>query len=185
MTTQITNLAHLVTEVVEVNRVNGWYEREPSFFEAMALVHSEVSEALEAWRRWGVKDATEPCRDPAPRLAKPEGVGSEFADVFIRLLDYTFRFGVDLDAAYQLHLEHAGVFGIHDYFPDNADVLHCLVSRASERYSLGEKPDQAFAAILVFLLQLCELYDVDLMAEYRRKLKYNKTRGYRHGGKTI
>jgi hypothetical protein len=30
-----------------------------------------------------------------------QGVGSEFADVFIRLLDYCARFGVDLEAEYE------------------------------------------------------------------------------------
>jgi NTP pyrophosphatase (non-canonical NTP hydrolase) len=49
---------------------------------------------FEAWRRWGAEDATEPG-------GKPEGIGSEFADVFIRLIDYCSRFGVSLEAEYE------------------------------------------------------------------------------------
>jgi len=35
------------------------------------------------------------------RRRQTEGVGSEFADVFIRLLDYCSRFDVDLEAEYE------------------------------------------------------------------------------------
>jgi NTP pyrophosphatase (non-canonical NTP hydrolase) len=73
-----------------------------TFGECIALLHSEVSEALEAWRRWGLKDATMPkTYYVAGEFPKPEGVGSEFADVFIRLLDDCERFGVDLEAEYE------------------------------------------------------------------------------------
>ena len=104
-------LAAMTGDVVAVNTLNGWYEQPLSFGEAMALIHSEVSEALEAWRHWGMADATEPCMDPAPRLAKPEGVGSEFADILIRLVDCSARFGVDLAAEYARKLAYNRVRG--------------------------------------------------------------------------
>lgn len=41
------------------------------------------------------------------------------------------------------------------------------------------------ADILVRLLDTCWRHDIDLGAEFRRKLAYNATRGFRHGGKSI
>jgi NTP pyrophosphatase (non-canonical NTP hydrolase) len=87
-------LADLANEVEAFCHDKGWYDKPVSFGEAMALLHSKVSEALEAWRDWGTEDHTEPG-------GKPEGIGSEFADVFIRLLDDCARFGVDLEAEYE------------------------------------------------------------------------------------
>jgi NTP pyrophosphatase (non-canonical NTP hydrolase) len=88
------SIAQMADEVLDLCHAKGWYDRPVSFGEAIALLHSEVSEALEAWRRWGTADATEVD-------GKPEGVGSEFADVFIRLLNYCSRFDVDLEAEYE------------------------------------------------------------------------------------
>ena len=119
-------LLAMEAEVHEVNSANGWFDEERSFGDNIALLHSEVSEMLEAFRKWDLQDLTEhpgigtfKVGPDGMRLPKPEGVGSEAADVLIRLLDMTFRYGIDLGT------------------------------------------------------------------EYRRKLSYNKTRGYKHGGKAL
>ena len=56
--TEQKTLAQMTAEIVENNTAKGWYENCATFPEAMALLHSEVSEALEAWRHWGLKDVT-------------------------------------------------------------------------------------------------------------------------------
>ena len=73
------DLAEMQHDVAEVNRTHGWYDEERTFGEGIALLHSEVSEALEEYRKhffyaWLAG-------------SKPNGVGSELADVLIRLLD--------------------------------------------------------------------------------------------------
>lgn len=127
-------LKQMMAEVREVNEANGWFDEDRRPAEGLALLHSEVSEWLEALRSWGTADATpEPtsARPPigetmaeqkirlAGRTPKPEGAGSEAADVLIRLLDECDRQGIDLEA------------------------------------------------------------------EYVRKIAYNRTRSYRHGGRTL
>lgn len=58
----------------------------------LALVHSEVSEMLEAYRDRGLEAWT---RDDG----KIEGVASEAADVVIRIADICGLLGIDLEAA--------------------------------------------------------------------------------------
>jgi NTP pyrophosphatase (non-canonical NTP hydrolase) len=88
-----------VTEWCERKGWKGEGSAPVTFGDTMALLHSEVSEALEAYRDWGLNDATMPRTAKEAEILgppKPEGVGSEFADVLIRLLDDCDRYGVDL-----------------------------------------------------------------------------------------
>jgi NTP pyrophosphatase (non-canonical NTP hydrolase) len=138
-------LRTIAAEVRTVNIEKGW--RAPdggmcaghTFGDYIALAHSELSEALEAYRDHRLEDATETQPEcscamseatmvscgkhgydaPEEWAPKPEGVGSEFADLLIRLVDMADVFGIDLEA------------------------------------------------------------------EYRRKIAYNRTRAYQHGGRTL
>lgn len=128
------SLGEMAEEVHAVNQANGWFEEDRTFGDDIALITTEVGEAYDAFRLHGLADVTASASIPVYsdeedhmgnyrqtgwQPAKPEGVGSELADIFIRLLDTAFRRGINLNF------------------------------------------------------------------EYRRKLDYNKTRGYKHGGKAI
>lgn len=92
----------MMQEVYENTVDKGWYDKERSFGDMIALLHSEVSEALEAYRDHEL-DSLEKhfdvrCIEPdrCECTPKPIGVGSELADVLIRLLDTCHRYGIDL-----------------------------------------------------------------------------------------
>jgi hypothetical protein len=89
-------------EVVEWCKTKGWEpDSERTFGDECALMHSEISEALEAYRDWGFDDVTLSPDESPENLSKPEGVGSEFADLLIRLLHYSTTHGFDLEAEYE------------------------------------------------------------------------------------
>lgn len=72
---------------------HGWWEDERSFGELIALCHSELSEALEEYRK-GKGIAETYIKDN-----KPEGIPVELADVLIRIFDMCGRHGIDLEEA--------------------------------------------------------------------------------------
>jgi hypothetical protein len=73
-------LERISTKVYQTAVDHGFWEGKRNFGECLALIHSEVSEALEAWRDSSDSYFTE-------ENGKPEGWGTELVDVIIRCLD--------------------------------------------------------------------------------------------------
>lgn len=90
-------LAEAQEDVYDINVANGWFEDDRTVGDDIALLHTEVSEMLEAYRDGGLGDQTRMLKNPSLHaLPKPEGFGSEAADVLVRLLDTCKRRGVNL-----------------------------------------------------------------------------------------
>ena len=70
-------------EVHEYAKEKGWWDNERNIPELLCLVHSEISEALEAYRN-NVKEGD------------PHSVGEELADAVIRIWDMCEYLGIDI-----------------------------------------------------------------------------------------
>lgn len=74
---------------------HGWWEGTETFPEKIALIHTEVSEALEAFREGAEIDEI---YYPNAQ-AKPEGVAAELADALIRIFDICGQWEIPLEDA--------------------------------------------------------------------------------------
>lgn len=192
-------LAERVIEVTDWCHAKGWYDTPEDFHAYMTLLHSELSEACDAWRErafdsWEViKVAPEAASGSVP---KPEGVASELADAFIRLCDDAGRFHIDLYPTLPAELrmvspdlaamgkEAAGNWSsVGRSFLGDLDWLHVDIAKMSCA-TRAELP-AAIGKFLTRLLAICHIYGIDLNYEYERKMKYNWTRTYRHGQKAL
>lgn len=188
----------MTAEVRKVVEEKGWRDGTNTWGDYVALLHSEIAEMLEAYRDHLLEDATTTgcmaCTlsgvgacDDAPHVFKPEGVGSEAADVLIRLLDMAdvadAHPWLDSDTLSYMRVTPEGA----ETFGDHMDFLHWRAAKLSPQEGMTS-PQVREALLRHFLRALvgvCAVYGIDLDAEYERKLAYNRTRAFRHGGRVL
>ncbi len=80
----------LIKECHRIARRKGWWKDERNEGELIALMHSELSEALEAMREHGAKEA----------------IAEELADCCIRIFDYCGAKNIDLEKTLLKKIEY-------------------------------------------------------------------------------
>lgn len=88
----------LSKEIHETAVEKGWWDENRNFGEMIALAHSELSEALEAWRKdtsWFYIEKH-----------KPEGTAVELVDCIIRILDILGPQDLNIDLIMQTKLRY-------------------------------------------------------------------------------
>ena len=90
------SLGSLANQAHAIAKNRGWWDAPRNEGELIALMHSELSELLEAYRKSPSK--------PSEHCAEITAAEEEAADVIIRLLDFACAAGMDLDRAVRLKM---------------------------------------------------------------------------------
>ena len=186
------NIAELQREAHAIAKDHGWWDEPRTFGDLIALVHSELSEALEAYRELGTTK-TAYAVDADGALTKPEGVPYELADVVIRVADMAEHYGVHLDVVAtsdDSYRVQGSTFG------DWITMLHHGLSQVVAAYMaeclIGiivfpprNKWAGEMASFVAGVQAMADRYGINLDAAIAAKMEYNGTRSYRHGGKAL
>lgn len=171
------NLIDWSKEIHENAVAHGWWEQKRPIEESLALIHSEWSEALEAYR------------DDEPmvhvRDGKPEGIAVELIDGCIRILDFAAHEGIQLtdnciedsdnaDLPVLVNGLHYNISSISNHISKVGVWLHDDAGVYIEPW-LSSSVNEVFSWI--------RNRGHDPIAIMRQKHEYNKTRPYKHGGK--
>jgi len=87
----------IARQVHNTAKEKGWWDTNRDVPECIALIHSELSEALEEYRVMENGQNFDTIRY-TPQ-GKPEGFAIELADTIIRLLDLSEHLGIDIELA--------------------------------------------------------------------------------------
>lgn len=190
-------IGKMTEQIRENNVAKGWRSAlvgpgDNTLGDYIALLHTEGAEGTEAYRDWKLADGTKPYDSmdsdtDVVTPAKPEGVGSELADLLIRLLDTGDVFGFTV---YEHDFELGDVADIDPAvcdpelpdlvtFGDHMAWIHRRIDRIWTDTEVA--PPWALRA----LVTVARRFEVDLGFEYDRKMTYNRTRTFRHGGRAL
>ena len=178
------DLANLQREAHAIAKDHGWWDEPRSFGDLIALVHSELSEALESYRLHELE--TWPSQDGEI----PLGVPFELADAVIRVADMAEAHSGTLNADIPFTVDP---WAKDASFGDWITMLHGILTDVlwhwyDEKF-IGVIPDRHWigdaSSFVRGVYGMAAHYGIDLDAAIEAKMEYNRTREYRHGGKAL
>lgn len=174
------DLNKLSKEVYENAKEHGFHDKEYSREHYMMLVITELSEAVEAHRRkkradikfYQYSKEADRIQYSSFELSIKDTVEDELADAVIRLLDYAGYRGEDIDVEYEEVVEMTNMSDKESF---TESVYHIV----------GYIYDKSFniSSIIASIFGLCVSMNIDIEFHILEKMKYNKTREYKHGKK--
>ena len=177
------DLSDLQREAHAIAKDHGWWDEECTFGDLIALVHSALSKALEAYRVNGIDSWLERqyphSRDTQPLTHldvpeegdKPAGVASELADVVIRVAEWY---------EWKLPKRQLLAFDPNESFGEHIVSAHEMLSDVR-----GSEPTDVLSDFVEYIRAMAAHYGIDLDAAIEAKMEYNRGRSYRHGGKAL
>ena len=200
-------MAEWAKEIHENAVAHGWWEEDRTIGEVCALIHSELSEALEEARAarpmMYVMDEYNGEYIQNPRYfgsRKPEGIAVELADAVIRMLDWMAHCGQEyrLDIVEEQGERIAARYARSEtepeelpefiaYLHDMVSVIHVRLMDIDRVRGRGQKKKRlteamAAAGSVVFLVNgWLRMQGIQLKEVMEIKHRYNKTRPYKHG----
>ena len=200
-------MAEWAKEIHENAVAHGWWEEDRTISEICALIHSELSEALEEARAarpmMYVMDEYNGEYIQNPKYfgaKKPEGIAVELADAVIRVLDWMaycgqeYRLDIVEEQGERIAAGYARSETEPEELPEFIAYLHDIVSMIHLRLmdidsvrGRGQKKKRqteamAAAGSVVFLVNgWLRMQGIQLREVMEIKHRYNKTRPYKHG----
>jgi hypothetical protein len=200
------NINDLIREAHANAVAHGFWEEDRPFAEAVDLIHSELSEALEEFRDGReLNEVYHSCQYSKVHnvplghcrknitcaqceYGKPEGIPIELADTVIWIGAYLGHEKVDAERT----VDDNGIDATDkDWIPEHIrkDMKtfqgfiatgHWLLSHAYQ-YRLGTWSTLIFTILAIE--EFCQNNGIDLDRAIKLKMEYNKTRPYKHGKK--
>lgn len=169
---------------------HGFHDEKTSFEHQMMLVISEISEAVEADRknRHAALGLFDHCFKDSGDFNNEfisfikDGVEDELADVCIRLFDMCGYFEIEPYRSEKeiesLYTDWANEFGGLSFCEQCYHLVNLLTS-----CSVKDKHDieVTFGAALSYIYYLCKSLNIDLVRHIELKMRFNASRGYKHG----
>jgi NTP pyrophosphatase (non-canonical NTP hydrolase) len=100
------NIKEMQKEVHQLAVEKGWWDQDRNGLEIIALIHSELSEAVEEMRKGEPPLYYESEESGNGYKTKPEGWLVELADAVIRIMDYCEQQGLSLQTAILMKHEY-------------------------------------------------------------------------------
>lgn len=181
-------------EAYAIAKSKGWHPPDdPATAEdRIALMISELSEALEEYRRnvdpklvyfADAKPDDVSLLDWCAAGHKPEGIGIEFADVIIRIGDFAGRHDLDFEDAALTPADGVWHKSFGSRFCEIARTLLMVSDYCDDDLIVGTRHFFCHAAQRV--AAWADSLGIDLEECIRLKTAFNRTRPERHGGKKI